>query len=204
MVDTTDIAFWNDRYAAPHYVYGEAPNAFVAEMSSHIPAGPVLCLAEGEGRNAAYLAALGHLVTAVDQSDNGLAKARRLAAKRGVEVETVTADLGRYRITPGAWAGIIATFAHLAPELRRTVHVTAVLGLRPGGVFILEAYTPAQLVFGTGGPKDPELLMTVASLREELSGLEFLVARELEREVMEGAGHTGRGAVVQILARKYE
>jgi hypothetical protein len=66
----------------------------------------------------------------------------------------------------------------------------------------LEAYTPAQLAFGTGGPKSPELLMTLSALREELSGLDFLVAHELERDVIEGDGHTGRGAVVQILARR--
>jgi hypothetical protein len=171
-----DAAFWNDRYAVAGHVYGEAPNAFVAEVAPQIPAGPVLCLAEGEGRNAVHLATLGHRVTAVDQSEIGLAT--------------------------GAWAGIVATFAHLPPALRRRVHRDVVAGLQPGGVFILEAYTPAQLALGTGGPKSPELLMTLAGLREELSGLQFLIARELERDVTEGAGHAGRGAVVQILARR--
>ena len=197
-----DAAFWNNRYAVPQYIYGEAPNAFVAEMASQIPAGPVLCLAEGEGRNAVHLATLGHRVTAVDQSEVGLAKARRLAGARGVEIETVLADLENYAITAGAWAGIVATFVHLPPALRRWVHCNAVAGLQSGGVFVLEAYTPAQLAFGTGGPKSPELLMTLAALREELSGLQFLVARELERDVIEGAGHTGRAVVVQVLAKR--
>ena len=197
-----DAAFWNNRYAAPHYIYGETPNAFVAEMASQIPAGPVLCLAEGEGRNAVHLATLGHRVTAVDQSEAGLAKASQLAKARGVEIETVLADLENFAIIPRVWSGIVATFAHLPPAIRRQVHAQAVRGLRPGGVFVLEAYTPAQLAFDTGGPKSPELLMTLASLRDELAGLEFLVGRELEREVIEGDGHTGRGAVVQILARR--
>jgi len=197
-----DATFWNDRYAAADHVYGEEPNAFVAEVAAHIPAGPVLCLAEGEGRNAVHLAKSGHLVTAVDQSEVGLAKARRLAAAHGVEITAVTADLGGYDIAPGAWAGIIATFAHLPPAVRRRIHRSVVAGLMPGGVFILEAYTPAQLAFDTGGPKAPELLMTLAGLREELSGLEFQIARELERDVIEGTGHTGRGAVVQVLARR--
>jgi SAM-dependent methyltransferase len=172
-------------------------------MAARIPAGPVLCLAEGEGRNAVHLASLGHAVTAVDQSAAGLAKAQRLAAARGVEIRTVVADLAMYPIVPGAWAGIVATFAHLPPALRRAVHAAVVQGLAPGGVFILEAYTPAQLAFDTGGPKAPELLMPLAALREELAGLEFLVAREIEREVVEGCGHTGRGAVVQVLARRH-
>jgi SAM-dependent methyltransferase len=198
-----DATFWNDRYTAAHYIYGVAPNAFVAEMAPRIPVGPVLCLAEGEGRNAVHLAALGHPVTAVDQSDVGMAKARRLARARRAEISTVVTDLADYHIEPGVWAGIVATFAHLPRPLRRRIHSEVVQGLQPGGLFILEAYTPAQLAFGTGGPKSPELLMTLAALREELAGLEFLIARECERDVIEGAGHTGRAAVVQILARRH-
>lgn len=201
-MNSMDVAFWNERFAAADYVYGETPNAFVAESAPQIPAGPVLCLAEGEGRNAVHVAALGHRVTAVDQSEVGLAKARRLAAKHGVVIETVVTDLENFTIARGAWAGIVATFAHLPPPLRHRVHRAVAAGLQPGGVFILEAYTPAQLALGTGGPKIPELLMTLAALREELAGLDFLVARELERNVIEGGGHTGSGAVVQILARR--
>jgi len=197
-----DIAFWNQRYAVADHVYGEEPNAFVAQVASQIPAGPVLCLAEGEGRNAVYLAQLGHPITAVDQSEVGLAKARRLAGRRGVEIETIVADLARYAIEPDAWAGIVATFAHLPPPLRGEVHRAVAAGLRPGGVFVLEAYTPAQLAFDTGGPKAPELLMTLDALRGELPGLDLVIAREVERDVVEGPGHTGRGAVVQILARR--
>ena len=199
-----DAAFWNNRYAAARFIYGETPNAFLAEMASQIPAGPVLCLAEGEGRNAVHLATLGRRVTAVDQSEAGLAKARRLAVMRGVEIETAVADLLNFEIMTGAWAGIVAIFAHLPPVIRRRVHADAVRGLRPGGMFVLEAYTPAQLAFATGGPKSLDLLMTLSVLREELAGLEFLVGRELEREVIEGDGHTGRGAVLQILARRHE
>lgn len=199
-----DAAFWNERYAVTDYVYGEAPNAFVAESASQIPAGPVLCLAEGEGRNAVYLATLGHRVTAVDQSEVGMAKARRLAASRGVAIETVVADLENFSITRDSWAGVVATFAHFPPLVRRRVHREVVAGIQSGGVFILEAYTPAQLAFGTGGPKSPELLMTLAALREELAGLDLLVGREIERDVIEGGGHNGHGAVVQILARRPE
>lgn len=197
-----DASFWNNRYATDRHIYGEAPNEFLAEVAPQIPAGPVLCLAEGEGRNAVHLATLGHRVTAVDQSEVGLAKARRLAGVRGVDLQTLVTDLAHYSIAAGAWAGIVATFAHLPTALRRQIHRDAAAGLQPGGVFILEAYTPAQLAFDTGGPKDPERLMTLAGLREELSGLEFLIARELERDVIEGSGHTGRAAVVQILAQR--
>jgi len=197
-----EAGFWNERFATNEFVYGTAPNMFLAEMSPGIPKGPVLCLAEGEGRNAVHLAAQGHAVTAVDQSEVGLFKARRLARERGVALTTLVQDLDQFQIAPGAWAGIVAIFAHLPQPLRRRVHAQVVQGLQPGGMFILEAYRPEQLAFGTGGPKSPELLMTLPELRAEVSGLEFLLAREVERDIVEGTGHTGRSAVVQIVARR--
>jgi SAM-dependent methyltransferase len=193
--------FWNDRYSIEGFVYGTAPNDFVKAVAPRLPSGPILCLAEGEGRNAVYLALLGHEVTAVDQSVTGLAKARRLAASQNATISTLVTDLSEYRIAAGAWSGIVATFAHLPPELRRALHRQVVAGLQPGGMYVLEAYTPAQLAFGTGGPENPELLMTLARLREELDGLEFLIGHEIERPVVEGAFHTGRAAVVQVLAQ---
>jgi len=197
-----DAEFWNTRYAGGDFVYGTAPNDFVAAVADRLPPGPVLCLAEGEGRNAVWLAARGHAVTAVDQAEVALAKARRLAAERGVPLATVVADLAGFEIAAGTWAGIVATWLHLSPALRRTVFARAARGLRPGGGFILEAYTPAQLAFATGGPRDAALLPTAAQLRAELAGLEFEILRELERDVSEGTAHTGRAAVVQVLARR--
>lgn len=193
-----DAGFWDERFARDEFVYGTEPNEFVAAMAARIPAGPVLCLAEGEGRNAVHLAALGHAVTAVDQSATGLAKARRLAVARGVAITTVVADLADFAIAPSAWSGVVVTFGHLPLALRRKVLGTAARGLAPGGVFLLEAYTPAQLAYDTGGPKDEALLMTAAALREELAGLRFDVLHEIERDVREGSGHTGRAAVVQV------
>ncbi len=199
-----DASFWDQRYghAGDAYVFGTAPNDFLATSAGRIPAGPVLCLAEGEGRNAVFLARRGHPVTALDQSATGLAKARALAAKEGVPLTTVVADLAEYVITPGAWAGIVAIFMHLPPDLRARVLTQAAAGLAPGGVFILESYTPAQLAFGTGGPRDIALLPTLASLCPLLPGLVLDHAQELERDVQEGGGHTGRSAVVQIVARR--
>jgi SAM-dependent methyltransferase len=193
---------WDERYATKEYIYGTAPNGFLVSVADQIPAGPVLCLAEGEGRNAVFLAQRAHAVTAVDGSRTGLLKAEALAAARGAHLVTQVTDLAAYAIEPGAWAGIVAIWAHLPPTLRRRVHAQVVAGLRPGGVFVLEAYTPAQLAYGTGGPKDPALCMTLAELRAELAGLDFVVACECERDVVEGTGHTGRAAVVQVCARR--
>lgn len=204
MTPTYDATFWDQRYghAGGDYVFGTAPNDFLAAVAGRIPAGPVLCLAEGEGRNAVFLAKRGHAVTALDQSAIGLAKATALAGRNGVGLTTVVADLAGYAIEPGAWAGIVAIFMHLPPDLRARVLTQAAAGLQPGGVFILESYTPAQLAFGTGGPRDVTLLPTLAGLRPLLPGLTLKHAQELERDIHEGGGHTGRSAVVQVLARR--
>jgi SAM-dependent methyltransferase len=192
-------AMWNERFGLPEYAYGKAPNVFVAEEAWRIPRGAVLCLAEGEGRNAVHLAALGHDVTAVDLSPAGLGKAEALARERGVSLTLVEADLAEYAIAPVRWQGIVAAFAHLPPELRARVHRAAVQGLVPGGVFLLVAYTPAQLALGTGGPRIPELLMSLDTLREELDGLDLVVARERQRDLHEGAHHVGPSALVEIV-----
>lgn len=196
-------AFWNTRYAVDEFVFGTSPNDFLRLGAARIPAGPVLCLGEGEGRNAVFLAGLGHTVTAVDQSAAGLAKAQRLAAARGCNLTTVTADLQAYAIAPGAWAAIVSVFLHLPPLLRARVHGAAAAGLQPGGIIILEAYTPDQIRHRTGGPVDsPERFVQLAQLREDFSDLDLEIAQELERDVIEGTGHTGRAAVVQMLARR--
>jgi SAM-dependent methyltransferase len=190
---------WDERYSKPGFVYGTEPNEFLAAVAGLIPAGPVLSLGEGEGRNAAFLAGLGHEVLAVDQSAVGLAKAARLAAERGVRVETACVDLAGYEIEPGAWAGIVSVFCHLPPAIRVPLYAAVVRGLRPGGAFVLEAYTPAQIGRGTGGPEDPALTVSLADLTRELAGLEFVHARETEREIPEGEHRTGVGAVVQVV-----
>ena len=193
---------WDARYAEPRFAYGTEPNEFLASVADRIPAGPVLCIAEGQGRNAVFLAQLGHDVLAMDQSPVGMERAAQLARDRGVPLRTEVADLRDFVIEPGAWAGIVAIFAHLPPPLRTDVYRRVVAGLRPGGVFVLESYTPAQLSLGTGGPKSPEMLMTLGIVHDELDGLTFEVAQEIERDVHEGTYHTGRAAVVQLVARR--
>lgn len=195
---------WDERYSHEQYAFGEEPNDFLVEHAEAIPEGPVLCMAEGEGRNAVFLARRGHLVTGVDISAVGLRKAAALAEKRGVAVLLEQADLTTYDIGDETWAGIVSIFAHLPSAERRDLHRRCVAGLRPGGVFLLEHYTVAQQGKGTGGPSDPDMLPTLEQLREELAGLDIEHGVELEREVIEGAFHTGLASVVQVVARKPE
>ena len=193
---------WDARYAAPDFTYGTEPNDFLRQMAPHIPPGPVLGLGEGQGRNAVHLAGLGHEVTAVDQSEVGLARARELATARNVTIHTVTADLADYDPGLGPWGGIFSIFCHVPAGIRRRLYPRCAEVLAPGGVLILESYTPGQLAYGTGGPKEPDLLCTLAELEGLLPGLVFEVGRECVREILEGALHHGSGAVVQVVARK--
>ncbi len=192
--------FWDERYRANEYAYGREPNEHLRAEAHRIAPGRVLCLAEGEGRNAVYLAGLGHAVTAVDFSVEGLRKAERLAREKNVQIATVHADLATYEPEMDAFTGIVAIFAHLPAPVRKHVHGWIPRALRSAGVFVLEAYTPAQLAFNTGGPRDPALLMTLTGLKEELSPLTIELGREVERDIHEGAFHGGRSATVQLVA----
>jgi SAM-dependent methyltransferase len=199
----TQESKWDQRYGEPGFAYGTAPNAFLVSAVHHLPpAGDVLCLAEGEGRNSVFLAQQGYTVTAVDSSAVGLQKAQALAAKNRTTITTKVADLSDYTIPTGSCAGIISIFCHLPQPLRKQVHEKVVNGLTPGGVLILEGYTPRQLELKTGGPPDKSLLMELEEIKEELTGLEFLHAVETEREIIEGRLHTGIGAVIQIIGKK--
>ena len=195
-------AMWEERYGVDDYVYGTAPNGFLAEHVTDLPVGNVLCLAEGEGRNAVFLASTGRRVSSVDLTEAGVAKTLRLAAERNVAVDATVGDLAEFDLGVERWDAVVSIFAHMPSAVRTDLHRRVVASLRPGGVFLLEAYTPDQIGRGTGGPMSDDLTMTLAGLRRELGGLEFEHGEELVREVVEGTHHTGIGSVVQVIARK--
>jgi SAM-dependent methyltransferase len=193
---------WDERYSAEGYAYGTKPNEFLQEKFSRIPKGKVLSLAEGEGRNAVFLAKQGYAVTAVDASIVGLNKARKLAAENDVAIEIVLADLAEFDLGENQWDGIVSIFVPLPSALRKELYRKVMAGLKRNGVFILEAYTPDQLKHGTGGGKSVDTMQTEHSVRLELAGLKFEHLAELERNVVEGVYHTGIGSVVQAIAAK--
>jgi len=197
------MTFWDDRYRSGGYAYGVEPNDFLRDEAARIPRGRVLCLAEGEGRNAVYLASLGHAVTAVDLSSEGLRKAGLLAKERGLVLELVQADLATYHLEASAFSGIVSIFAHLPAPARQRLHAQVARALVPDGVFVLESYRPEQLAFDTGGPRDAALLPTLAELTAALSELDLIVARDAERTIHEGIFHDGQSATVQIVGVKH-
>jgi len=202
-MDSAIEQFWNSRFGQNEFVYGTEPNAFLREVAQSLAApADILSLGEGEGRNSVYLARQGHRVTAVDIAVEGLSKIRRLAGEHGVMVDTVHADLADYTIEHERWHAVVSIFCHVRPPLRERLFAAIMRGLKPGGVLILEAYTPRQLDYDSGGPKELDLLYEPESVRAALSYLEVERCVEVEREVREGRFHTGSAAVVQVLARK--
>lgn len=194
---------WDERYSSDGYVYGREPNDFLTSMVSAIPdGGSVLCIADGEGRNGVFLALQGFRVASFDLSTRGVAKARRLAVEAGVELDAQVGDLAEVDLGTDRWDAIVSVFAHMPPQIRRALHLRVAKALKPGGLLVLEAYTPDQVGRGTGGPPVAELTMTLDGLRGELGDLSEEHGVELVRQVHEGPGHTGDGAVVQFVARR--
>ncbi len=195
--------FWNQRYSGGDLAYGQAPNAFLARMADRLPKiGTALDIGAGEGRNALFLASLGLDVLAVDQSQVGMHKAQRLAQERGARLRAQAIDLRDFHAEPGSFDVISSIFVHLPTALRAAVHGRLAEWLRPGGVFVLEAYAPDQIGRNTGGPKDPALLAPLEVIVGELVGLEIEHRAALLRDVSEGQFHTGEASVVQVCARK--
>jgi SAM-dependent methyltransferase len=193
---------WEERYRSEVYFYGTEPNGFLADHVADLPVGRILCLAEGEGRNAVFLAERGFSVSSVDLTRAGVDKTLRLASARGTAVDASVGDLADFDLGTACWDGIVSVFAHIPKPIRIDLHQRVTRALRPGGVFLLEAYRPAQVGRGTGGPPTAELMMSLEELRGELSPLEVTFGAETDREIIEGSGHTGGGAVVQFIARK--
>ncbi len=196
-----DETFWNTRYDKDEYLYGTEPNTFLVEHCNLLQ-GPVLSLSEGEGRNAVFLATRGLEVVGTDISSVALDKAKKLAQSRGVEIETIVADLNTFIPDENYYGSVVSISAHLPSKVRSRMYPLVQRSLKPNGVLLFEAYSENQLSRDTGGPKDADMLMTVDKLKLEFPNLEPILLREVEREVSEGEGHTGLAYVVQFIGRK--
>lgn len=192
---------WEERYAADEYAYGEEPNAFFKACLDRLPApGRLLLPGEGEGRNAVYAARQGWTVHAFDFSAAGREKALRLADRYGVRIDYEVADYETAHLEPESFDAVALIFTHMHERIRRTVHRKLVSALKPGGHLFLEAYSPEQLRYGTGGPPNAQLLYTLADLQQDFSDLDIVQLEKIEAEIHEGQYHTGLASVVRLVA----
>jgi SAM-dependent methyltransferase len=198
------LARWNARFQREDYLFGTAPNSFLAAQAGYFQPGQcALAIADGEGRNGVFLAKQGLKVLSVDFSPVALAKARRLAAREGVALETECADLAQWvwgRERFDVIAGIFIQFADakLRAHLFQQMHEA----LKPGGLIFIQGYRPEQIGYGTGGPKELDHLYTAAMLRKAFADFEILHLAEHDDVIHEGTGHDGMSALVDLVARR--
>jgi SAM-dependent methyltransferase len=195
---------WNQRFEGEDYLFGRLANEYLQASAAHLPAsGRALCVADGEGRNSVWLAGRGLQVDAFDVSDVAVAKARRLAAEMGVAVSHSVADCEQWPWPLAAYDAVVAIFVQFAdPAQRAQLFAHMVDCLKPGGVLVLQGYTPRQLDYKTGGPGQLSHLYTAELLRQAFAGMQIVELLEYEVELTEGTRHTGRSALVGLVARK--
>ena len=195
---------WNKRYSAPEYIFGEGPNYFLAACKGLLPkSGTALAVADGEGRNGVWLAGQGLDVTSLDFSPNGQAKARTLADRHGVKVKIVEANVHSWDYPEHAFDVVVEIFTQFSTPAERTVKWAGMRKtLKPGGLLIIQGYTPKQLDYGTGGPGKLDQLYTRQMIENTFAGFHDVKFVEEELEMHEGTSHGGMSAVIGFTGRK--
>jgi SAM-dependent methyltransferase len=195
---------WESRFSVSEYIFGTAPNAFLAAQRERLPkSGRALAIADGEGRNGVWLAEQGLEVVSLDFSPTAQEKARALAAERGVRITTELGDAVNWNYPSEAFDVVAIIFTQFCgPADRAKKFAGAKRALKPGGLLLLEGYTPKQLEYGTGGPKVVENTYTQAVLEEAFGDFTSLEFREYETFMQEGTAHGGMCAVIDLVGRK--
>ncbi|OIQ94347.1 tRNA (cmo5U34)-methyltransferase [mine drainage metagenome] len=196
---------WDERYAGDEYHFGTEPNAFLVSQQSLLKPGmSCLAVADGEGRNGVWLAGHGLDVLSVDSSSVAQEKAKKLAQQRGVAVKFEQVDLSQWAWGENRFDMVAAIFIQFAPpELREQMFSHIKRCLKPGGLLLLQGYTPRQLHYRTGGPSQAENLYTEALLRNAFDDMQILHLREHDDIISEGSGHSGMSALIDLVARKH-
>src|SRR5262245_42822610 len=200
----SELERWETRFAAPGYLFGTAPNTFLRSHADLLrPGQKALAIADGEGRNGVWLAEQGLDVLSVDFSPTALAKARALAAERGVALRTVETDLAQWEWPREAFDAVVAIFIQFADAAQRPKIFAGIRrALKPGGLLLLQGYRPEQLNYRTGGPSEVERLYTRALLQEAFGDFSTLDIKEHDSVINEGSGHVGMSALIDLVARK--
>jgi SAM-dependent methyltransferase len=195
---------WDKRFAGEDFLFGEAPNAFLARQAPLLKKGQrALAVADGEARNGVWLAEQGLSVHSMDFSSVAQAKARQLAERRGVTLDFELADLLTWEFPPEAYDVVATIFIQfMPPEDRSRVFAGMKRTLKPGGLLLMEGYRPEQIAYGTGGPSDPTWHYTEELLRAEFADFEIIELASYDAELNEGTRHKGPSALIDIVARK--
>ncbi|WP_068793002.1 class I SAM-dependent methyltransferase [Brevibacillus laterosporus] len=194
---------WNERFRSEEYIYGEEPNVFIYQQAFRLKECPrVIAFAEGEGRNAVFLASRGHEVTAIDYAESGLQKTKKLAQKYAVDVQTKKVDLLVDNVPNEEYDAAIMVFGHFHRDAQEMIFHKMKNASKPGGIIMLEVYSKDQLHYGTGGPADVAMLYEPQEVLSWCEGHEVIHFFYGEKERVEGKLHTGLAHVIQLVVRK--
>jgi 2-polyprenyl-3-methyl-5-hydroxy-6-metoxy-1,4-benzoquinol methylase len=197
--------FWNERFDKEEFIFGKEPNEYLVEKTKEYlkSKSRVLCIADGEGRNGVWLAKQGMQVVGFDASDIALVKAKQFAKDNQVSVEYSFSDADSFSWDANAYDAVIGIFIQFADSaMRARIFQKTYETLKPGGIFILQGYTPKQLEYKTGGPSLIEHLYTEELIRDLTKDLNILELISYERELSEGPRHTGMSAILGLVAQK--
>lgn len=197
-------AFWNEKFQTRHFIYGDAPNAFVQESIDLLrPAKKVLCLGEGEGRNAIFLAGKGLDVEALDASDVALFKLRKRAKENNLLIKIRHTFL-EYWQPDTRYDAVICTYLQLAKPDQKMLFEKALEALAPNGYFIAEFFSESQLHFQSGGPKDLTFLYDVNVILDTLKAMPCKIIKLAQEVILlsEGDQHIGPASVIRIIVQK--
>jgi len=197
--------FWNERFNKEEFIFGKEPNEYLVQQTkAHLKPGlKILCIADGEGRNGVWLAKQGMQVDAFDVSDIALAKAKQFAQDNSVKVNYSLSDTDGWTWESNSYDAIVAIFIQFADsEMRQRIFKQVQLALKPGGIFILQGYTPKQIEYKTGGPSLLEHLYTEEGIRDLTKELRVLDLNCYEKVLSEGARHSGMSALLGLVAQK--
>jgi SAM-dependent methyltransferase len=194
---------WDQRFSQPEAVYGHAPNAFLVEQIARFRGGMRLLVpGDGYGRNGIWLAQQGFQVHTVDLSAVGVGRAQAAAQAAGIVLKIEQADLATWNWPVDHFDGVIAIFLHLPPEVRAIIHRSMLRAVKPAGLVVLQAFSPAQLKHFSGGPKQVDLLYSPEILLQDFAPAQPLELQEKEIQIDEGHMHCGLAAVVQAVFQK--
>lgn len=197
--------FWNERFDQEEFIFGKEPNEYLVEKArQHLKVNDkVLCIADGEGRNGVWLAKQGMNVVGFDASDIALAKAKKFAQENHVQVDYSFSDTDSFDWQVNEYDAVVGIFIQFAdPAMRERIFRQTYQTLKPGGIFILQGYTPKQLEYKTGGPSLIEHLYTEDLIRDLAKDFTILELTSYEKELSEGPRHTGMSGILGLVARK--
>jgi SAM-dependent methyltransferase len=125
-------ADWDKRYSAGEHLDDE-PHSLITRVVSSLKPGRALDVACGPGRHAIWLAERGWTVTAVDLSRVAIDILQQRARVKGVEIDSLVADLEKYEFTiePESYDLIV-----VCNYLQRDLFPAIRKGTRVGGIVI--------------------------------------------------------------------